>query len=269
MSNDDAGRRGFDDLVEVTRDLVHQHFPPCCGYEAYSTHLSGPVEGALWRITRGPFAVELGVQRFARAGEDRREHPTMEVRLVASAGPGEPGALPCESRERRVVGWAVAGWGLGAAVLGGLMLGGAGLVPGWGQALLLIPAIAGWRAAVVGLVRRAEPPPALSQAASPKALVSARVVGGLERWAQMVPALRAQRDLLQSRGAAPPFRSQGHLESTSPTPHARMRQVLAACSSSFTWARPALLAATEASDHAGLPPGRTRHTRPPRPGSGT
>ncbi|MCH9684308.1 MAG: hypothetical protein K0V04_22935 [Deltaproteobacteria bacterium] len=262
VGRDAAGQRAFDEVVDLVGDLLHQHYPPSCGYEAHTTRLGGPLDGMLWRITRGPFSAELGVQRFVRAGSRRDERPTMEIRLVASAGQRDPTAMNTEGREGRVVGWAVAGCGLGTVSLAAVMLGG-GALPAWGQLALLIPAVAAWRATMVGLVRRGTSPPRALPGSSAPALPSPRVVRGLERWELMVPPLRAQYDLLLSRRGLPPFRAEGHLETTSATAHGRVRQVLAACSSSFTWARPALVAATEASDHAVAPPGRTTR-RPPR-----
>jgi hypothetical protein len=242
LDRDEPGTRAFDELVELVPELLAQHFPPSCGYEAYGTRLHGPIDGVRWTVTRGSFHGELGVQRYGRIGRSSRSPaapdagPCATLRLVASAGLSE--ASDPELLERRVVGWATAGWGMGSVVLGVLLASLHGLGPLWAEALLLVSVVVAWRAGVAGLVRRALPPNpeprALTAAAAPLA-------DGLRRWRELLPTLRAQHELLQRVAGLPPFRNPGHLEVTSVGAQARVRQGLVAASSSFTWPRAALV----------------------------
>lgn len=274
VGRDEHGRRAFGELTELVPELLAQCFPPSCGYEAHGTRLSGPIEGVRWTVTRGSFRGEVDVQRYDRAGVDRASSSAVALRLVASAGMREVSA-DTDALERRVVAWAVVGWGLGSVALGTLLLGLGGLVPVWGQVLVLVPAVAAWRASEVRLLRQATGSiaelPASSDGAArglgacascPVPIVS----DGLRRWRELLPALQAQHDLLQTACSQAPFRNPGHLEATSTAPRDRVRQALAAGSSSFTWSQPAL--ATEPSDPARAspsaptaPPARTTHTR--------
>jgi hypothetical protein len=234
---DDQGARVFDELVEQVPELLAQSFPPSCGYEAHGVRLGGPVDGVRWEVTRGPFRAELGLQRYrCIAGPGPR---ATTVRLVASAGLCEGDSTNTEQLERRVMGWAMAGWALGSVALGVLLLSFHGLGPVWAEALLLIPAVAAWRASVAVMLRRALPP-APERLALPAEGIPA--VDGLRRWRELLPTLRAQHDLLQAAMGQAPFRSPGHLGATV-DPRARVHQVLAAASSSFTWPRPAFAAA--------------------------
>lgn len=231
---DDRGTRIFDELVELVPELLAQCFPPSCGYEAHGVRLSGPLDGVRWTITRGPFRAELGLQRYECSMGPGARGTT--VRLVAAAGLLEGDSTDVELLERRVVGWATAGWGLGSVALGVLLLSLHGLGPVWAEALLLVPAVAAWRASVSAMIRHALPP-APERLALPAE--SMPVTDGLRRWRELLPTLRAQHDLLQAATAHAPFRSPGHLGATA-DPRARMRQVLAAVSS-LPWPRPALV----------------------------
>lgn len=236
----DRGTRIFDELVERVPELLAQCFPPSCGYEAHGVRLSGPLDGVRWTIMRGSFRAEVGLQRYDSSMGPRTRETT--VRLVASAGSCDGGSTNMEQLEQRVVGWATAGWGLGSVALGVLLLSLHGLGPVWAEALLLVPAVAAWRASVSAMIRRALPPaperPALPAEPMPLA-------DGLRRWRELLPTLRAQHDLLEAATAQAPFRSPGHLDAISPAPagvapRGRVRQVLAA-TSSLAWPRPALV----------------------------
>jgi hypothetical protein len=234
LDRDEPGARAFDELVELVPELLAQHFPPSCGYEAHGTRLGGPIDGVRWTITRGSFHAELGVQRYGPGS-------AATLRLVACAGLHDASASSPELLERRVAGLATASWGLGSVVLGVLLSSLHGLGSAWAEALLLMSVVVAWRVSVAGLERRALPP-----AAEPRALAAAAapLADGLRRWRELLPALRAHHDLLQRACGLPPFRNPGHLEAaTSASPQARVRQVLAAASSSFTWPRVALVVA--------------------------
>lgn len=240
LDRDEPGTRAFDELVELVPELLAQHFPPSCGYEAHGTRLCGPIDGVRWTVTRGTFHAELGVQRYGRNGRAYRSpsapearQPAATLRLVASAGLHDASASDPEVLERRVVGWAT-GWGLGSVVVGALMSGLHGLGPVWAEALLLMSVFVAWRVSMAGVARRALPP-----GSEPRALAASVVplADGLRRWRELLPALRAHHDLLQSAAGLAPFRNPGHLEPTSAGPQARVRQALVAASSSFTWPR--------------------------------
>jgi hypothetical protein len=231
----DRGVRRFEALCERVPELLAQCFPPSCGYEVRGVRLSGPLHGVRYLVMRGPFRAELGLQRY-RAGTGPGTSTTT-LRLVASAALGDPEPTEVERLERRVVGWAAAGWGLGSVALGVLMVSLHGLGPVWAEALLLIPAVAAWRASVSAMVRHALPP-APDWLALPAQSVA--VAEGLRRWRELLPTLRAQRDLLQAASA--PFRSPGHLGTADP--RARAHQPAPAGSALGAWPRPAL-AATE------------------------
>jgi hypothetical protein len=230
---DDQGSRIFEELVELLPELLTQCFPASCGYEAHGVRLDGPLDGVCWTVVRGPFRAELGLQRYGR----RASGSAVTLRLVATAGPCEADSTDAETLERRVMGRALAGWGLGGVALGVLLLSLHGLGSlSWAELLLLVPAVAVWRASAA-LVRRALPP-----APERLALVAAQapVVDGLRRWRALLPALRAQHDLLQATMESAPFRSPGHLGITH-DPRARVRQALAAASP-VAWPRPPLVA---------------------------
>lgn len=251
---DDRGTWIFDELVELMPELLAQSFPPSCGYEAQGVRLSGPLDGVRWTVMRGPFRAELGLQRYdSSAGPGARG---TTVRLVASAGVSDGsstdgGAMDMEQLERRVVGWATAGWGLGSVALGVLLLSLHGMGPVWAEALLLVPAVVAWRASVSAMIRRALPP-----APEPLALPAESVplTDGLRRWRALLPALRAQHELLQAATAQAPFRSPDHLGLTA-DPRSRVRQVLAAASS-LAWPRPALVPVTRRRRSASVSTGK-------------
>lgn len=102
--------------------------------------------------------------------------------------------------------------------------------------------------------------PALEPARRPAALATSSstepshggpaVGDGLRRWRELLPALAAQRELLQDAGGQAPFRKPGHLEATHGTPRDRVRRALAAASSSLTWAQPALVPVRDPSERA-------------------
>lgn len=196
--------RIFDELVELVPELMAQRFPPSCGYEAHGVRLGGPLDGVRWTVTRGPFRAELGLQRYACATGPGARGTT--VRMVASAGLLEGGSTDVEQLERRVVAWATAGWGLGCVALGVLLLSLHGLGPVWAEALLLVPAVAAWRASVSAMIRCALPPPPERLALPAEA---APVVDGLRRWRELLPTLQAQHELLQAATTQAPFRSPG------------------------------------------------------------
>ncbi|MCA9650103.1 MAG: hypothetical protein H6712_18380 [Myxococcales bacterium] len=249
-----AAARAFDELVELDRELIMHGFPPSRGYEAQVTRLHGPLEGVRWRVTRGPFAAELGLQRFVRAHAAKR--PGMvELRVVAWAGQRDVDAPDPDALERRVVAWAMAGWGLGSVALGGLLLGASGSLAAWAQVLLLVPAVAAWRACVTTLVRRAGRSPRALPGSPTRALPGAvelppQVEDGLRRWRELLPLLRAQRDRLERAGGLAPFRELA-LEAEPAPPRA-----LAVGASLTAYDAPA----SDASDRAAAPPRRTTHT---------
>ncbi len=261
LSRDEAGGRAYDGMLEVVHDLIAEHFPPSCGYECYGTRLGGPLEGHEWTVRRGPFCAELSVHRFVRSYTARAEHPVFELRVVARAGHLHARPNP-ESFERRVIGWGVAGWGIGSLGLAALLIGSSGLLPGWGLLLLLLllPALAAWRLGVGDLLASTEPAGALPAAELPAALPSPQITDGQRRWRELVPALWARHDRLRTGAHHLPFRSPGLSLAPRDDPEGRRRSRVAA---SFTWPRPALAAATEASDRGASPPERT--TRRPRP----
>lgn len=197
---------GFDGLVALGREQMQRNFPASRGYELQCTTLSGPIEGICWRVTRGPFVAQLGVQRFVRAHGASGTRSAVELRVIASAGSRDHASRDPEALERRVVAWALAGWGLGSVGLGALLLGASGVLSGWGQMLLLVPAVAAWRASVAGLIRRANRSPKALPGATTAALPSPQVEHGLERWQDVLEQVRARRDELQSTRGLPPFR---------------------------------------------------------------
>ncbi|MEX1365699.1 MAG: hypothetical protein AB1Z98_21405 [Nannocystaceae bacterium] len=245
-----AATRAFEQLVQLGRELVLQHFPPSRGYEATTVRHSGPLDGVGWRVTRGPFVAELGIQRFERAHTASDDRSMLELRLVASAGHRELDAPDPDALERRVVGWGMAGWGLGSVALGALFLGASGILAGWMQVLLYVPAVLAWRASVSGLVRRAARPPRALEGRSARALpapqVQAQVEAGLERWQELLVVLRDQRARLERGGGLTPFR----LAAPERAPTVR---ALAAGSSLI----PKAEHASAASDRAGAPSRRT------------
>jgi len=202
---DDPAMRMFDELVEHVPELLACSFPPSCGYEAHGVRLGGPLDGVRWQVTRGPFRAEVGLQRYrCSAGPGQR---ATTLRLVASAGLGEGDSTDAKQLERRVVGWAITGWGLGSVALVVLLSSLHGLGPVWVEALLLIPAVAAWRASVGAMIRRALP-----SAPEPLALPAETmpVADGLSRWRELLPTLQAQYELLQAATGQAPFRSPGH-----------------------------------------------------------
>lgn len=192
--------------MQLGRELVLQHFPPSRGYEATTVRHSGPLDGVGWRVTRGPFVAELGIQRFERAHTASDDRTMLELRLVASAGHRELDAPDPDALERRVVGWGMAGWGLGSVALGTLFLGASNILAGWTQVLLYVPAVLAWRASVSGLVRRAARPPRALEGRAAQALPAPQVRAGLERWQELVVVLRDQRARLERCGGLTPFR---------------------------------------------------------------
>ncbi|MEM7153500.1 MAG: hypothetical protein AAF799_11710 [Myxococcota bacterium] len=199
--------QGFDGLVTLGREQIQRHFPASRGYELQCTKLGGPIDGICWQVTRGPFVAQLGIQRFARAHGATSTRSSVELRVIASAGSRDHNASDPEALERRVVTWALAGWGLGSVGLGALLLGASGVLSGWGQMLLLVPAVAAWRASMASLVRRANRSPRALPAAATSALpASPQVEHGLERWQDVLEEIRARRDELQSTRGLPPFR---------------------------------------------------------------
>lgn len=255
LGRGEQGRRVLQALVETVPELLAQHFPASCGYEAQGTRLGGPVEGVRWTITRGPFRGELDVQCYDCVGSEHGSPAARALRVVASAGLRDTSADDSEALERRVVGWAMVGWGLGSVALGTLLLGLGGVAPVWAELLALVPAVAAWRASVSCLVHRAGPPVPALPASRSRAMVLVReqtpaVADGLRRWRELLPALRAQRDLLQAACGQAPFRSVGHPAGASGGPQARVSQVLASAASSLRWPRPALATACDASGRA-------------------
>ncbi len=206
LSRDDAGDRQFAQLERLTHDLLAERFPEHSGYELEGTRLGGPMDGVRWTVTRGSFLARLDVQRFARArsGSDSRTH---DLRIIGNAGLGDSRASEPEHLERRVLGWAAASWGLGSIGLGALWLGSQGILSGWTQLLLLLPAAATWRAVVAVFVRRAEQ--TALPAASTRALSSPSLDDGLARWRELLPVLHAQRERLEDPSGLP-FRTSGH-----------------------------------------------------------
>jgi hypothetical protein len=232
---DDRAVRTFEELAELVPDLLAQCFPPSCGYEAHGVRLSGPLEGVRWTVSRGPFRAEVGLQRYR--GRTSPSESSITLRMVASATLYDvisTNAEQLEQLERRVVGWATAGWGLGSVALGILLMSLHGLGPVWAEALLLVPAVAAWRASVSTMIRHALPsgPDRLALPAD-----SVPVADGLRRWRELLPTLQAQYDLLQAAMGQAPFRCPGQLGTADP--RVRVRQ---ADGPTLAWRRPALAA---------------------------
>lgn len=227
---DDRALRTFEELAELVPELLAQCFPPSCGYETHGVRLSGPLEGVRWTAGRGPFRAEVGLQRYRASTGPGASSTTL--RMVASAMVDCSTTDP-EPLERRVVGWTTAGWGLGSLALGALLMGLHGMGPVWAEALLLVPAVAAWRASVSAMIRQALPPTA-ERVAFP--VESLPIADGLRRWRELLPALRAQHDLLQAATGQAPFRSPSHLGAVLE----RVRQPSAG--SARPWLRPALAA---------------------------
>jgi hypothetical protein len=229
---DDRAVRTFEELAELVPDLLTQCFPPSCGYEAQGVRLSGPLEGVRWTVSRGPFRAEVGLQRYR--GRTSPSASSTTLRMVASATLHDVISTDAEQLERRVVGWATAGWGLGSVALGILLMSLHGLGPVWAEALLLVPAVAAWRASVSAMIRHALPsgPDRLALPAD-----SVPIADGLRRWRELLPTLQAQNELLQAAMGQAPFRCPGHLGTVDP--RVRVRQ---AAGSALAWRRPALAA---------------------------
>ena len=198
-------------MTESLRHLLAARFPESAGYEIEASRLTGPLGGAVFRVSRGDFRARISLQIYRRGPKTSAD--THELRLFGSVSSGR-----IERARRTGSRWQSAGRALGiflgvtiflgAAWVMGLLFGHSPLAPGsplW-VASVLPAGLLGWMGGTAthqSLARRAR---LLLRAASSTAGEDERLTTALQAWNTTVPALTDQRELAAAPGLAQPFR---------------------------------------------------------------
>ncbi|MCR9164445.1 MAG: hypothetical protein ACE37F_06585 [Nannocystaceae bacterium] len=201
-------KRVATDTLEGVADLMARHMPGSAGYEVQRVRLSGPLQGASFRIRRGPFSATVSVQTFSSPGRSAREEDGFELRVVASAQSASTTTALATTPERtglRLTGGAAASLGVGA-----LALAISGNLTAWATAVLLLPALFATRLCMTlwiadTLSRRQGSAPA----ALPPATLSAAQVRDDRRWASVLAGLQQLHEDAAQRLMLRPFRGMG------------------------------------------------------------
>lgn len=196
------------DTLEGVADLMARHLPGSAGYDVQRVRLSGPLQGASFRIRRGSFAATVSVQMFSSPGRSSRESDGFELRVVASAQPASTTTALATTPHRtglRLTGGAAASLGVGA-----LALAISGSLTAWATAVLLIPALFATRLCMTlwiadTLSRRQGP----ARAELPPATLSAAQVRDDRRWASVLAGLQQLHENAAERLMLRPFRGMG------------------------------------------------------------
>jgi hypothetical protein len=200
----------LEDLLELSREACAIEFPNTDGYVTSIRRLSGALEGASIRITRGrfdggrdDFSALISIQRYTRT----QDPSTAEIRVVASYR-HRARRLVNESAGTALSRWSMAGCAVGTMGVGVAGLELSGLLVSWGQALVLIPAFLVWRVCMAVRMATTFRARAREPIAEDPAIASSHA-RDRKRWRRVTDVLLAQRDAMGERTAMRPFRSQG------------------------------------------------------------
>jgi hypothetical protein len=196
------------DTLEGVADLMARHFPGNAGYDVQRVRLSGPLQGASFRIKRGAFAATVSVQMFSSPGRSAHETDAFELRVVASAQSATTSTALATTPHRnglRLTGGAAASLGVGA-----LALAISGSLTAWATAVLLIPALFATRLCMTlwiadTLSRRQT----VARPELPAATVSAAQVRDERRWALVLAGVQQLHENAAERLMLRPFRGMG------------------------------------------------------------